>query len=294
MPPASAGALLALLAALGFSLKAIFVKLAYAHGVGAATLLALRLLFALPVFLVVGVRASQGQEKLDGRQKALLIVVGLLGYYAASILDFLGLRYISAGLERLILFSYPTLTVLLGVLFQGKKITGREGAAMLLCYAGIALAFARDLGLSADTSGLWIGAAFVFGSSLCYALYLTGSASMIPRLGAARFTALSMLVSTAATLLHFSLTEPPGRLLSQPWQVYAFAAAMAFFSTLPIFLQSAAIRLLGAGRVALIGTLGPMITIVFGWWWLGEPVSAGQLGGMALVVAGVVLISRAH
>ncbi|MEY2631587.1 MAG: hypothetical protein RIR00_241 [Pseudomonadota bacterium] len=286
------GALLALAAALGFSMKAIFVKLAYAYAVGAVTLLSLRMLFALPAFVWVGLRASRGAPGLQRRDYLSVLALGLLGYYGASIFDFLGLQYISAGLERLILFTYPTLTLLIGVLFQGKTLTGRQLASLLLCYLGIAAAFAHDLEFAVDSTMVWIGGGFVFASSLSYALYLSGSAPMIHRLGAARFTALAMLVSTAGTLLHFALAAPLASLWQQPWQVYALGAAMALFSTvLPVFMQSAAIRHLGAGQSALIGTTGPIITIFLGWWWLDEPLSGPQLFGAGLVLAGVLLVS---
>ena len=141
-----AGVMLALLAAFGFSLKAIFVKLSYPHGVDAVTLLALRMAFSLPAFLWVGVFAARdGASPLSRRDWGVLTLLGVAGYYGASILDFLGLQYITAGLERLILFTYPTLTLMIGAVFQGRPLTRRELAATGLCYVGIALAFAHDL-----------------------------------------------------------------------------------------------------------------------------------------------------
>ena len=290
------GLWLALGAAFGFSLKAIFVKLAYAvpqaQPVDAVTLLSLRMVFSLPVFLWVGFTASRAAPPLSRRDWVMLVALGLLGYYGASILDFVGLRYISAGLERLILFTYPTLTVLIGVLFMGRSLSRREAGALVLSYAGIGLAFAHDLNVAGDTRTVLIGAAFVFASSLSYAFYLAGSAPMIQRLGTARFTALAMLVSTAATQLHFFVTQPLTALV-QPLPVYAYGAAMALFATvLPVFMQSAAIRRIGAARAVLIGTIGPMATIFFGWWLLAEPVSPAQIVGAGLVLVGVWLVSR--
>ena len=287
------GIALAVLAALGFSFKAIFVKLAYiAAPVDAVTLLSLRMTFSLPVFLWVGFAAHRSAPPLTASDGAALLSLGLLGYYGASILDFVGLQYISAALERLILFTYPTLTVLISVLFLGYRLTQREVAALLLSYAGIGLAFAHDLRLADHLPTVLLGAAFVFGSSLCYALYLTGSAAAIARLGAMRFTALAMLVSTAATQLHFFIVHPLSD-LRQPMPIYLLAAAMAMFSTvLPVFWQSAAIPRIGASRAALIGMLGPILTIVFGWWLLDEPISAPQLGGACLVLLGVWQVSR--
>ena len=290
--PYTAGVWLAVLAAFGFSFKAILVKLAYPYGVDAVTLLALRMAFALPVFLWVGFSASRNAPGMTLRDWLAVALLGTLGYYGASILDFLGLKYISAGLERLILFTYPTLTVAIGALFLGHRLSRRELAALVLCYAGIAAAFAHDLQLTADETAVWIGAAFVFASSLSYALYLVGGGQMIARLGAARFTALAMLASTAATLIHFLVAQPLSA-LDQPWQIYALGLAMALFSTvLPVFAQSAAVHRIGAGRAALVGTVGPLLTILFAWVLLDESISAAQIAGAALVVAGVLLVSR--
>ncbi|MEK7736155.1 MAG: DMT family transporter [Pseudomonadota bacterium] len=294
--PYTAGVWLAVLAAFGFSFKAILVKLAYALPadvpLAAVTLLALRMVFALPAFIWVGLRESRHAAPLTRRDWWAIVVLGLLGYYGASIFDFIGLRYITAGLERLILFTYPTLTVAIGALFLGHRLSRRELAALVLCYAGIAAAFAHDLQLTADETAVWIGAAFVFASSLSYALYLVGGGQMIARLGAARFTALAMLASTAATLIHFLVAQPLSA-LDQPWQIYALGLAMALFSTvLPVFAQSAAVHRIGAGRAALVGTVGPLLTILFAWVLLDESISAAQIAGAALVVAGVLLVSR--
>src|SRR5574343_467044 len=289
--PNSWGFTLALIAAFGFSLKAIFVKLAYPYGVDAITLLALRMGFALPVFLWVGLAGQKAGGSLSRRDWGQLVLLGCLGYYGASILDFWGLEYISAGLERLILFTYPTLTILIGVLFQGKPFTRREGIAVALCYTGIGFAFIHDLGLG-DTRSVLIGGALVFGSSISYALYLSRSAPMIARHGAMRFSALAMLVSSAVTLLHF-LASPPLAAFVQPLPVYGWGLAMALFATIvPVFAQSAAIRRVGAGPASLYGMVGPMLTIGFGWWLLSESISLAQMIGAALVVVGILIVSR--
>ena len=293
--PQRLGVTFAIISALGFSFKAILVKLAYAVPqavpVDAVTLLALRMLFALPVFVWVALRTQRTTPPLTLREWLALAALGMLGYYGASVFDFIGLQYISAGLERLIIFTYPTLTLLIGVLFMGKAIRGREIGALLLSYAGIGLAFMHDLQFGGDTRLVLIGAFFVFASSISYALYLSGSAPMIQRLGAARFTALAVLASTISTLLHFLLTQPVAA-LNQPVPVYAYAAAMSLFSTiLPVFMLAAAIRHIGSTTAALIGTLGPVLTVVFSWWLLDEPISLAQMAGTALVLGGVLLVS---
>lgn len=290
------GVALAVLAAFGFSFKAILIKLAYAVPmavpVDPVTLLSLRMVLSLPVFAWVALRSSRSAPPLTRRDWGMLLALGLLGYYGASLFDFLGLQYISAGLERLILFTYPTLTILIGVLFMGRPLQRNELFALLLSYAGIGLAFAHDLEFSGETRNVLIGGLLVFGSSLTYSLYLSGSAPMIRRLGAMRFTALVMIVSTAAAQAHF-LVSLPLAAYALPLRTYAYVMAIVAFSTvLPMFMQSASIARIGPARSVLIGTIGPVLTIFFGWWILGEPLSAAQMAGTGLVLGGVLLASR--
>ena len=285
------GLWLALLAAAGFSGKAIFVKLSYgAASVDAVTLLALRLVYSLPVFIWVAFRRKG--PTLSAPDRLMLCVLGLLGFYGASILDFFGLQYISAGLERLILFTYPTLTVLIGVLFLGKGMSRREVGALILSYVGIGLAFVHDLQVAGDTDAVILGGALVFGSSLSYAFYLAGSAPAIKRLGAMRFSALAAIVSTGAALLHQAVSQPFSAYL-QPLPVHVYALGMALLSTvMPVFAQSAAIARIGPSRAVLIGTIGPILTIFLSWLVLDESISMSQMVGTALVMAGVLLVTR--
>jgi drug/metabolite transporter (DMT)-like permease len=248
--------------------------------------------WSLPVFIWVAVHTSRSAPPLTRYEWGMLLLLGLLGYYGASLFDFLGLQYISAGLERLILFTYPTLTILIGVLFMGKTLHRHQVVSLLLSYAGIALAFAHDLEFSGAAGTVLLGAALVFGSSLTYSLYLSGSAPMIARLGAMRFTALVMIVSAVAAQAHFFAILPLSAYLL-PTPIYAYVLAIVAFSTvLPMFMQSAAIARIGAARSVLIGTLGPVLTIFFSWWILDEPMSLAQLGGTGLVLAGVLLATR--
>ncbi len=286
------GVWLALIAAFSLSMKAIWVKLAYHWPIDAVTLLALRMAFCLPFFVVIGLRESRRLQPLSPRQWFVVMTLGLLGYYAASLLDFIGLHYISVSLERLILFSYPAMTLILGAVFYRQPIGKRNFGALLLCYAGIAAAFAHDLHVAQDMRNVWIGGGLIMTSALCYAIYLVGSGRIIPMVGAARFAALSMLASTGAILLHFVLTQPL-RALDQPWQVYALTLGLALFSTvLPVFALSAAIPRIGSGKAALIGTIGPVMTISMSTWLLGEPVSLWQWIGTALILAGVLLAGK--
>lgn len=258
----------------------------------AVTLLSLRMLYSLPAFAWIAWREGRGAPSLTPRQWLAVVLLGMLGYYGASLFDFIGLRYITAGLERLVLAIYPTLTLLLSVLFFGERLSGRKVLACAVCYLGLGAAFMHDLGFATDNRAVWIGSGFVFASALSYALYLVGTGRMVAQIGAQRFTALAMLVSTAITLLHFVATVPLTALV-QPLQTHGLAMAMALFSTvIPVFALSAAIRRIGAPSSALIGSTGPLITLLLGWWLLHEPLSAVQIGGMALVVGGVLLIGK--
>lgn len=283
----------AVLAAVGFSFKAILVKLAYRYGVDAETLLALRMAFSLPFFVLLGwIGARRASSRLTRRDGAWLFGLGLLGYYLASYLDFLGLRYISAGLERLILFVYPTLVVLLSALWLGPPLTRRVLGALALCYAGIALAVAHDLRLAGTARDLALGGVLVFGSALSYALYLLGSGRIVGRLGALRVTALASLIACGLGIGQFLLLRPLAA-LAQPWPVYGLALAMALFSTvLPVWAVAEAIRRIGAGPVALTGSLGPIVTLLLAWLLLDEAFGVAQGVGAALVIAGVTVMAR--
>lgn len=287
------GLALGVLAAVGFSFKAILVKLAYRHGVDAETLLALRMLFSLPFFLFMGWQGSRrAMAPLGWRDWRALFLLGLSGYYLASYLDFLGLGYITAALERLILFAYPSIVVILSALFLGKPLTQRTVVALVMCYVGVAFAVAHDLTLSDDTTDVMIGSALVFGSAVAYALYLMGNGQVVGRLGAARVTAWASTVACTLSIGQFLILRPIAA-LDQPWQVYGLAIAMALFSTvLPIWCVSEAIRRIGAGPVALTGSLGPIVTLGLGAVMLDEAIGVAQLAGGAMVVGGVLVMAR--
>ena len=285
------GVAFALLAAVGFSGKAILVKLAYLDHVDAVTLLALRMALSVPFFIGVALWARhKHDEPLVRHDWMLVLALGLIGYYLSSLLDFLGLQYISAGLERLILFLYPTMTVLLSALIYKRAIGRRTFAAMALCYAGIVLVFMHDAGMKQGGSVL-LGALLVFASTLSYSVYLVGAGHAIARIGAMRFTAYAMIVASSATLLQFAVTHPLGA-LDLPLRVYELSLAMAIFSTvLPVFLLSWAIRHIGSGSASMIGVIGPVSTIYLAHVFLHESISLLQIAGSALVLGGVVMIS---
>lgn len=289
------GVVFALFAALGFSAKAILVKLAYLDNVDAVKLLALRMVFSLPFFIGVAVWVKrQHAEPLSTHDRVLVLMLGLIGYYLSSFLDFLGLQYITAGLERLILFLYPTMTVLLSALVYKRAIGRKIIAAMALCYAGIVLVFLHDLGLhdaGIKQGVILLGASLVFASTLSYSVYLVGAGHAIARIGAARFTAYAMVVASVASLLQFGVMRPMS-VLDLPLRVYELSIAMAIFSTvLPAFLLSHAIRRIGSGSTSLIGTIGPVSTIYMAHIFLNENISPLQIAGASLVLVGVLIIS---
>lgn len=287
----------ALLAAIGFSAKAILIKLAYLDHVDAITLLALRMAFALPFFTGVAIWLNfRVHPPLKLQDWIAVLLLGLMGYYLSSFLDFLGLLYITAGLERLILFLYPTMTVILSAIIYKHAIARKVIMAMALSYAGIALVFVHDVSLSQTKADLsrnevWLGAGLVFASALSYSSYLVGAGHAIARIGATRFTAYASIVASFASLLQFVLTHPLSS-LNLPLRVYELSLAMAIFSTvMPVFLLSYAIRRIGSGSSSLIGSVGPVATIGLAYVFLHEPLSALQIAGTILVMAGVLMVS---
>ncbi|MBI3145641.1 MAG: DMT family transporter [Pseudogulbenkiania sp.] len=288
------GIVMALLAALGFSAKAIFVKLGYRYGAGAEALLVLRMAFALPFFLLMAWRSGMaaGGRRLERRDWWQLAVLGLLGYYLSSLLDFIGLQYVSAALERLTLFIYPTLVLFISALWLGKRYPGKVWLGVGLAYLGVTLAFIQDL-QDAELGGqALLGLAWVVASTVSYALYLVGSDEAITRIGATRFTALATLGACAAVFVHFAVTSPLAALVL-PGPVYLIGLAMGLFSTaLPVWCLNMAIRQLGAGKAASVGTLGPVLTMAMGWLILGESLTLLQVLGAMLVIGGVGMIGR--
>ncbi|MFT3906724.1 MAG: DMT family transporter [Steroidobacteraceae bacterium] len=289
--PRTLGLIFAALGALGFAFKAIFVKSAYAYGVDATTLLALRMAYSLPLFLLMGYAAQRSAPlRLTGADWRELLALGFLGYYLSSYLDFLGLKYITASLERVILFIYPTLVVLISALLKGRRLSGRLVAALALSYVGVALVVVNDL--HTEAGRIEFGAPLVFASALTYALYMIRAGSILQRLGAARVAAGATGIACVLSLVQFALLRPLHD-LAQVWQVQALSLSMAVFSTvLPIWMVSEAMRRLGAGPTAIVASLGPVFTLLLAGALLHEPITLLQLAGSALVMLGVRLVSQ--
>ena len=287
------GVLFAVLGVLGFSFKAILIKLAYRWDpIDPVALMTLRMAYSAPFFLLMawwGGRAP-GIARMSARDAWMLVGLGFIGYYLSSLLDFIGLQYITAALERLTLFLYPTIVVLLSAWWLKKPITRRAVGALVLSYAGIVLAFARELHAS-DPAATLLGGGLVFASAVLYAVYLVAAGPVIARLGSSRFIAFVMLISTVFVLAQFALTRPWAA-LAAPARIQWLSLTMAVFSTVvPTWLIAEAIRRIGASQSSLVGSLGPVFTIGLGAIILGEPTYPLQLIGAALVLAGVMLVS---
>jgi drug/metabolite transporter (DMT)-like permease len=289
-PSLTSGLLLAAAGSMAFSGKAIIVKLAYRHGVDAVSLLMLRMLFALPMFLLMAWWAGRGKAPLTRADWLGVIGLGFCGYYLSSFLDFLGLAYISASLERLILYLNPTLVLVLGWVLFKKRITPRQGVAMAISYSGVLLVFGHELSLQGPDAAL--GAVLVFLSAVSYAIYLTYSGELVKRLGSLRLAGWATSVACVFCLLQYALLKPlvwahpPEPVL---WLSLLNAVAC---TALPVLIVMMAIERIGPALTSQIGMIGPMFTLIMGVWILGEPFNAWIIAGTALVLGGVFWVTR--
>ena len=286
------GSIFVFIAAFGFSAKAILIKLVYVSSeVDPITLMGLRMAMSLPFFLlsVIWFHRDADSVPLNRRDWLVLIVLGTIGYYLASLLDFTGLVYISAGLERLILFLYPTMVVLFSAVLYRRAVELREIAALTLSYTGIVLVFIGNSNVQSNQ--LWLGTGLVFGSAVVFALYMMGSGIMIRRIGSARFTAYSMTVACVVTTAHFGIHQGIRQLILPP-DVYGFAFLMAILSTVvPAFFMNAGIRRLGSGHASIISSAGPVATLILAYLLLDEALTVWQIIGTVLVLTGVITTS---
>lgn len=276
-----------------FAAKGILIKLAYQHGVTATPLLMLRMIFALPFYAGVAIwLQTQHQPALTKKQIAKIIGLGLLSYYVSSLFDFMGLQYISAGLERLILYVYPTLVLLILAFVQHKKISGTEKLALAIAYSGMILVFIHDVKLGNTWEITALGGGLVLLSTITFAIFVVLAGDMIPKVGSLRFTAYGMLSACVGVIAH-NLVAEGTESISQPMPVYALALGLAFFCTvIPSFLMNEGIRIIGSGRAAILGVFGPVVTLFLGAAVLNEEISALQLAGAVLVIGGVMLLGK--
>ena len=287
------GLALAALGAIAFSGKAIIVKLAYRHGVDAVTLIMLRMLFALPLFLLLAWWAGRGKPALARRDWLAVLGLGFTGYYLASFLDFAGLAYISASLERLILYLNPTLVLLMGALLFKRTISGRQLMALGVSYCGVLMVFGHEL--SAVGPHAVLGAVLVFGSAVSYAVYLFYSGEEVRRLGALRLTGLATSVACVLCIVQFLVLRPVSVALAQPSPVFWLSLLNAVLCTFaPVLMVMMAIERIGSSLTAQTGMIGPLATILLGVLILGEPFTAWVAAGTVGVLAGIWLLARAR
>jgi drug/metabolite transporter (DMT)-like permease len=286
------GFVITFIGALFFSTKAILVKLAFANThTDPVTILALRMLFSLPFYIAIGLLASNKRSNVyfTKRQWVYIILLGLTGYYVSSLCDFIGLQFISAGLERLILFIYPTLAVILNAMIFRQRVNGYQKLAMVLTYVGIAIAFWGEMKIDASNPDFFIGSIFCFLCAITFAIYLVGSGKMIAETGATKFTSYAMISAASGIFIHYFVSgrtvhHMEGNLL---W----YGLALAILATvIPTFLMSAGIKKIGSSNAAIISSVGPVSTILQAHFILGERITVEQIAGTILVIIGVLLI----
>ena len=289
------GLLLATFGAIAFSGKAIIVKLAYRHGVDAVTLIMYRMLFALPIFAVMAWWASRGKAPLTRKEWLGVLWLGFTGYYLASFLDFAGLAYISASLERLILYLNPTLVLLLGLLLYQRRVEARQMIGMAISYCGVVLVFGHEITQQSHgeeaASTAW-GALLVFLSAVSYAIYLVYSGEMVRRLGSLRLVGLASTVACLLCLLQFVLLRPLSAAAVAPEVIWLSLLNATLCTAVPVLMVMMAIERIGAGLAAQTGMVGPLSTILMGVVILGEPFTAWVAAGTVLVIAGIFVVTR--
>ncbi|MDR2330938.1 MAG: DMT family transporter [Comamonas sp.] len=282
----------AVVGAIAFSGKAIIVKLAYRHGVDAITLIMYRMLFALPLFVIMAWWAGRGKPALSLRDWLAVIALGFCGYYLSSYLDFAGLSYISAGLERLILYLNPTLVLALGWLLYRKVASGRQLLGLAISYAGVMLVFGMELYTHGAGQQVGWGATLVFLSAVSYAVYLVYSAQYVKRLGALRLVGLATSFACLFCIAQFLLTRPLQAAQVDAAVIWLSVLNATLCTAVPVLLVMLAVERLGAATVAQTGMIGPLSTILMGVWLLGEPLTPVMVGGTALVLTGIYVFTH--
>ncbi|MBX3253221.1 MAG: EamA family transporter [Chitinophagaceae bacterium] len=286
------GFLLALTGAVLFSTKAIIVKVAFSHiRVDALSLLTLRMFFSLPFYISAAWFAARNEPNaLTKKQWSYIFILGVFGYYLSSLFDFTGLQYVTAGLERLILFLYPTFVVLINMLLFGQKITATQKKALLLTYAGIAIAYWGELNMENNHENFLWGSLLIFLCAITFSIYIAGSGRLIPAVGATRFTSYAMLAATVGIFIHYAFAgKTPVADFSTVHAGYGVLLAI-IATVLPTFMMSNAMKRIGSNNVAIISAIGPVSTIVQAHFILHEHMAAAQWAGTLLVIGGVLLI----
>lgn len=294
------GLVFALFGSIAFSGKAIIVKLAYRHGVDPITLIMYRMLFALPLFALLAWWAGRGKAPLTTRDWTAIVLLGFSGYYLSSTLDFAGLAYISAGLERLVLYLNPTLVLGLGALLFKRKVTRAQLGALALSYCGVIVVFGhelfapRQIGGPVQGSTILVGAGLVFASAASYALYLVYSQQEVKRIGALRLTGLATGVACLFCIAQFLVLRPMSAAMVAPEVIWLSVLNATVCTFAPVLMLMLAIERIGAGISAQVGMVGPISTIVMGVLLLGEPFTVWMMAGTVLVMAGIGALTRSR
>jgi len=285
------GLALAVAGAMAFSVKSIIVKLSYRHGVDAVTVMTLRMVFALPFFALLAWWAGRGQRALAGRDWRGVLGLGVCGYYLSSFLDFLGLQYVTASLERLILYLNPTLVLLLGWLMYRRPWRRSQLAGLAVSYLGIVVVFGQELRV--EGANVALGTACLFGAALTYAVYLVYSGDVVKRVGALRLVGLATSVACVLAIGHYLLLRPAAGMFAVPTPVIWLGLLNAVLCTVvPVLMVMLAVERVGPAVTAQTGLVGPITTILLGVWLLGEPFTPAIAAGTVLVIAGIFVFTR--
>jgi drug/metabolite transporter (DMT)-like permease len=275
-----------------FCSKGVVVKLAFSHGVDALTILTLRMAMALPFFVGIVVVSSRGNAPLAAGDWLRLAGLGFIGYYVSSLVNFTGLQFVSVALERVILYSYPTLVLIFSAVFLRTLVPRMVWVAAGVSWIGIATAYAGELGLTAENDRTALGAGLIFLSAVTYAAFILLSGGIVGRVGALRFTGIAVGFSCVFVIVHALVMRGAAGLLALPGAVYGEGAVLAIFGTvLPSLLLSTGLRRAGAQRFAVISTIGPVTTLLLAWAVLSEKPTAFQWIGFGLALAGGLGVS---
>lgn len=283
--------LIAITGAVLFSAKTVVVKLLYRYNVDPLIVIGFRMMMALPFFAAIAVWKTVGHKPLPKHDYARIVILGVIGYYLASLFDFMGLQYITAGLGRLIAFMAPTFVVLISAIFLKKKISRMQWLALLASYFGIILVFLHDTTIGG--AHVILGCTYVLGSALSYSFYLLLSENLVKRIGSLRLVAYTMCVSTTVVIVHFFTKHSLYDVMHQPLPVYYLSLANAIFCTvMPVCLTMIAISRIGADVASQATMVGPVSTLLLGAWLLGEPITPVQIIGTAFVLMGIYFLSK--
>jgi drug/metabolite transporter (DMT)-like permease len=276
--------------AVAFSGKAIIVKLSYRYGVDAVTVIMYRMLFALPMFALLAWWASRDAPPLTSHDWLVVTGLGFSGYYLASFLDFWGLQYVGASLERLILYLNPTIVLVLSVFLFKQHVSRAQWGALASSYVGVSIVFGHDLTLSG--SHVALGTLLVFGSAVSYALYLVFSGATVKRLGALRLSGLATSIACLFCIGQFFVLRTPSDMIVAKEVIWLGLVNATLCTFVPVLLVMIAIEKVGASLASQMGMVGPLSTIFLSVWLLGEPFTIWVVAGTALVMSGVWLLAR--